>query len=85
MRFYEEGEDLRLIDNSGLHVTMLFEPGTSRLTGVQVENVDRMDQVQQLQQLLLADDTFADWQQVAIVQADWVWEIGRAGVTCRQR
>ena len=47
MRFYEEGEDLRLIDNSGLHVTMLFEPGTSRLTGVQVENVDRMDQVQQ--------------------------------------
>lgn len=41
--------------------------------------------VQQLQQLLLADDTFADWQQVAIVQADWVWEIGRAGVTCRQR
>ena len=52
MRFYEEGEDLRLIDNSGLHVTMLFEPGTSRLTGVQVENVDRMDQVQQLQQLI---------------------------------
>lgn len=35
--------------------------------------------VQQLQQQLLAEDAFADWQQVAIVQAEWVWELDVTG------
>ncbi|MGN0858577.1 MAG: hypothetical protein ACI4NW_05290 [Stenotrophomonas sp.] len=36
--------------------------------------------VQQLQQQLFAEDAFADWQQVAIVQAGWVWTLAMDGV-----
>jgi hypothetical protein len=41
--------------------------------------------VQQLQQQLFAEDAFADWQQVAIVQTGLVWLIERDGVESRRR
>lgn len=38
-----------------------------------------------LHRQLLADGAFADWQQVAIVQAGWVWQVEQTGIQARTR
>lgn len=53
MPYYEAGEDIRLVDNSGLIVTFLFQEDTPKLVGIDVEDIENMAMVQQLQQMVM--------------------------------
>lgn len=52
MQLYVPGEDLRLLDKYGNTVTLMFDADTTRLTTIQVEDIESMAYVQQLQALV---------------------------------